>query len=67
MAQPLSAVTPVSEIVREEVVALLGERRDGVSSGDDVRLGMDLVEIGQEELRMEDEAAIVRISSAVPV
>jgi hypothetical protein len=36
--------------------------------GDDVRLGMDLVEISQEVLReLEDEAALVRISPAVPV
>jgi hypothetical protein len=68
MAQPISAVEPVSDIVRQEVIALFAESRDRVSMGDDVRLGMDLVEISQEVLReLEDEAALVRISPAVPV
>jgi hypothetical protein len=67
--QPVSAVAPISDIVREEVIALLADLQEPVRARDDVRLGMDLVEIAQEreEEEPEDDIELLRISPAVPV
>jgi hypothetical protein len=67
--QPVSAVAPISEIVREEVIALLADLQEPMRARDDVRLGMDLVEIAQEQEgeEPEDDIELLRISPAVPV
>jgi hypothetical protein len=70
VAQPISPVDPVSEIVRQEVIALLSDLRDRMPASDDFRLGMDLVEIAQDTqdpATPEDEQDLVRISPAVPL
>jgi len=53
--QPISAVAPISDIVREEIIALLAPPQNPVPSGDDARLSMDLVEIAQESSEEEDD------------
>ena len=65
VAQILSPVAPVSEIVRDEVMALLADTRDTSPAIGDVRLGMDLVEIAQERNALDDDIDILRISAAV--
>ena len=67
--QPVSAVAPISQIVREEVIALLADFQEPMRARDDVRLGMDLVEIAQEQEgeEPEDDIELLRISPAVPV
>lgn len=65
LAQPESPLAPVSQIVRDEIIALLADSQASGPAIDDVRLGMDLVEIAQEGLS-EDEIALLRISPAIP-
>jgi hypothetical protein len=66
VAQIVSPVSSVSEIVREEIIALLADTRDTSPGGGDVRLGMDPIEIGQERV-VSDEIDILRISPAIPL
>ena len=54
--QPVSAVAPVSDIVRDEIIALLAPPQNPLPSGDDARLSMDLVEIAQESSEQEDDS-----------
>jgi hypothetical protein len=70
MAQPVSAVSPASEIVRDEIIALFAGSRDPMRSPADVFVGMDLLEIAQDIQKRttpDDDLDLQRISAAVPV
>ena len=53
--QPISAVAPVSDIVRQEIIELLAPLQNPLPSGDDARLSMDPVEIAQETRPQDDD------------
>jgi hypothetical protein len=63
----MSAVAPVTDVVRDEIIALLAEPADPAPAVD-VRLGMDPVEIAQEQTDDdEDDVALLRVSPVIPV
>ena len=67
VTQTLCPIAPVSEIVREEIIALLVDLQEPSPTVSDVRLSMDVVEIAQERLEEADDDELIRISPAVPV
>lgn len=66
---PVSAVAPVTDVVREEIIALLAEPADPSPAAADVRLSMDPLEIAQEQAEDDDEddIALLRVSPVIPV
>ena len=67
VTQTLSPIAPISEIAREEIIALLVDLQEPSPTVSDVRLSMDVVEIAQERLEEADDDELIRISPAVPV
>jgi hypothetical protein len=67
VTEALSPIASVSEVVREEIIALLVDLQGPSPTVSDVRLSMDVVEIAQERLEEADDDELIRISPAVPV
>jgi hypothetical protein len=66
---PVTAVSPVSDLVRDEIIALLAEPAGSTQPVADARLNLDPLEIAQEQAEdaEEDEVALLRISPVVPL
>ena len=67
VTEALSPIASVSEVVREEIIALLVDLQGPSPTVSDVRLSMDVGEIAQERLEEADDDELIRISPAVPV
>jgi hypothetical protein len=67
MSHTVSAVSPVSDIARDEVFALFADPLGASPAGNEDRLSMDILEIAQEQPDEEDETVVFRISASVPV